>query len=1134
MRRARLAFGIALSLTACSIPPSDFQATEDAASFDAGIDGADTLAIVVSAPTLGVTEGQSGQFGVHLNRAPGATVAVQIAPRTTTDKIGLPTTELTFDDGNFGTDQMVTVTGTVDVDTLDEDVDLDLNATGVADVTAATVHVTVDDLDQLAIVTDVTDPNGVIQVDENGTVDVKVHLSAKPSGEVRIDAVLGAGPVFANPTTRTFTEANYDADQVFTFSTPLDANTISEDVALTFRGTSGPALDEKVYTVHVVDKDILNIRTDPAVLTVNEEDPAGSALQVSLTQDPVVPVTVTLTTTGSAAHLDKSSLQFTSQNYTTAQTVIVTGNGDADTHDEADSITLQADAQGVVDRAVGVTVRDNDTPTILESADPTMMVGENQQVQFDVWLKYDPSGTVTVNVASLAAGIATVSPGTLTFNSTNYNVHQKVTVKGTDDLNLVKNSTTIRLTEPSMTTVDIPVDVSDDDSQVITLSKTTSSITEPGSDTFTAALGFDPGGTVTVAVASNDPGVDVFPTSLSFNSTNYAQPKTITISAVDDADANSIDTTVDLSGATATSRSVAVHVTDNDTLALVLDQTGIVQIGEGSSTDIKVHLAAKPNGNVTVTPQIPVGTAIAVTPTSQTLSPSTYATDVIFHFTAGQDGNAASEDIPVTFHPSVVGINDVGITLRTIDDDQLGIAVSTTAMNLTEEGTAGSLDVSLTAMPSSSVTVTLAASTTDVSLNKTMLTFTTANWASPQTVSVTAPADANTQPGSAVITLSATSLTSRTVNVTVADNDTQAITADAASLAVTEGSTTTFHVSLAYDPVTPLTVTISSLDGALAGPTAGSTSFTFDSTNYGTPRTVTIGGTQDQNLASGSTTIRLSAPGVANVNLPITVTDDDSQVLVVSKSSVTVPEGSSAQFDVSLKFDPGATVNVAVASGNATALPVSPGTIQFTSANYSTPVHVTVSAPADRNTAAEATNITVSGAGATAATVAAQVTEATVEAFPGWPGYFGQTGTAVKNIVVAYRVHIDGGDLDYFGVYGTAGGNFRMALYTESGNAPSALVAAASMPVGKAFANGETQSAPFAGVTIPAGDYWIAFLVDVNTAIGVGSASQTGRRCQRSQNMTFTEGWHATFDDFTPTCNSTAQLYNIWMRTFHQ
>ncbi|MCE9571978.1 MAG: hypothetical protein K8W52_02360 [Deltaproteobacteria bacterium] len=1125
-------FGIALSLAACSLPPSDFHATEDAApSSDGNPDALEPLAIVVSAPSLTVPEGQSQTFNVHLNRAPGATVAVQIAPTTPSDKLSVQTPELTFDDSNFGDDKAVTVQGTVDADTLDETVELTLTAVGVTGVTPVTISVTVNDPDEVAIVTDIG-ASGVVQVDENGTVDVRVHLSARPSGNVTVAATLGTGPVFANPTMVTFMPGNYDADQTFTFSTPVDANTISEDVSLKFSGTGVADVN---YTVHVVDADVLNIATAPSSLIINEES-TGSALQVSLTQQPASSVTVTLTTDNSKVGLDKTTLQFTTTDWGMPQTVNVTAPADPDTADGADTIRLNVNVVGVVERTVGVTIHDNDTQAIKEDAPPTVTLAENGTATFDVWLAYQPAAPVTVNVASLASGVATATPATLVFNASNYDQHQTVTIKGTDDPNLLTNTATVRLSEGSIGMVDIPVSVTDDDTQVITLSKTTSTIVEPGSDSFTAALGFDPGGTVSVTVASNDPGVDVFPTTLTFNSSNYAMAKTVNLSAVDDADANSIDTTVDLSGAGATLKSVAVHVTDNDTVALVLDQTGIVSIAEGGGVDVKVHLAAKPNSSVTITPQIGPGTAITVTPTSQTIAPSAYATDVTFHFAAGQDGNATSEDIPVTFHPSVAGIADVGITLRTVDDDVLGIALSTTALNLVEQGTPGTFDVSLSAMPSGTVTVTLSSSSGDASLNKTSLTFTTSTWSMPQTVTVTAPMDANTLPGSATISLAATGLTTRTVAVAVTDDDTQAIQDDVAtSLAVTEGSSTTFQVRLAFDPVTPLTVTVASLDASLAAPSATSQTLTFDSSNYSTTKTVTINGVQDQNLASGATTIRLTSPGLTTVNIPINVTDDDTQVILATASSVTVPEGSSVQFDVSLKFDPGGTVNLALASGNATALPVTPGTIQFTSANYSSPVHVTVSAPADRNITAETTDIGISGAGATALSIAAQVTEKTVEAFPGWPGYFGQTGTAVKNVVLAYRVHIDDADLDYFAVRGTAGGSFRMALYTDVGNAPSALVSAASMPVGQAFLSGvETQSAPFAGVHVTPGFYWLAILVDVNTAVGVGAAGQTGPRCQRSQNMTFSEGWHATFDDFTPTCNSTAQLYNIWMRTFHQ
>src|SRR4051812_12535348 len=89
------------------------------------------------------------------------------------------------------------------------------------------------------------------------------------------------------------------------------------------------------------------------------------------------------------------------------------------------------------------------------------------------------------------------------------------------------------------------------------------------------------------------------------------------------------------------------------------------------------------------------------------------------------------------------------------------------------------------------------------------------------------------------------------------------------------------------------------------------------------------------------------------------VTDVDHQTIVLGTASLSVAEGSSKTFDVSLAVDPGGPGTVYLANDNQAALPIridpDPApqngmlAIAFTSANYSTPVHVKVSPPIDSN-----------------------------------------------------------------------------------------------------------------------------------------------------------------------------------------
>ena len=76
-----------------------------------------------------------------------------------------------------------------------------------------------------------------------------------------------------------------------------------------------------------------------------------------------------------------------------------------------------------------------------------------------------------------------------------------------------------------------------------------------------------------------------------------------------------------------------------------------------------------------------------------------------------------------------------------IDDDSVGLFLSATTLQVIE-GSHGSYTVKLATQPTADVTVAIGGTSgTDLSLNKSSLTFTTSNWGTAQTVTVTAAQD---------------------------------------------------------------------------------------------------------------------------------------------------------------------------------------------------------------------------------------------------------------------------------------------------------------------------------------------------------------------------------------------------------
>jgi hypothetical protein len=308
--------------------------------------------------------------------------------------------------------------------------------------------------------------------------------------------------------------------------------------------------------------------------------------------------------------------------------------------------------------------------------------------------------------------------------------------------------------------------------------------------------------------------------------------------------------------------------------------------------------------------------------------------------------------------------------------------------------------------------------------------------------------------------------------------------------------------------------------------------YNFDASNYGTHQTVTVTGVHDSNLVTDQTTVRLSEASLGNKDIPVAVADIDSQKIVLSKTSTTITEGQSDTFTVKLAYDPGGTVNLSLSSTNATALPVSPTTMTFSSANYSTPQTATISAPVDKNTISESATITVSGASAPDATVAASVTDQTVIVTYGWPTPFSMFTSGGTGAVIAYQVQVTTGTtLDQVGMYSnSATGDFRMAVYADQSNRPGALVASFGTKQNVVAGNNlfDLTDKPLA-----VGTYWIALRAADATFIGQHPTAQ-GYMC--SANLNDTDPWPANWIGSlsgSTSCQN-LNLLNIWMTTYHQ
>lgn len=963
MRTAVLVFALAL-VAGCSIDSVKFITGNSDAAPD-GVVIHDTpmidtpagpLTIVVSGSSLMVTEGQTKQLMVSLSQSPPGALLVTLESSDDT-RLGITPTAVLFSPADWSVPQAVTVTGKQDSDVSDEAGTITLRSTAVASPLA--VNVAIDDDDGLALALSAV----MLDVGEGSTGSVAVHLTAQPVANVTV-TVMSSNTTIATTSQAmlVFTPANWAIDQTITITGLQDVDTITNNATIDFTST---ALANTSLAIQVTDDDVLGIATSTSSLPVTEG--ATRTFTVNLTQQPPANTMVTITPTSAlVATVSPATLTFTTADYLTPQTVTVTAVNDDDVADGSTALTLAS--TGLASRSVVIDVTEDDVQEIIATPSPLLAVTEGSTSQLAISLAFRPSASVTMTVASLETAVATVSPTIVTFSTANFATPQMITIGGVQDADAVPNNTTIRVDAASLgLTRDITANVVEDDTLGIEVSATSIAVTEGATTTFQVRLTAQPAATTTVSLVSSDPSVTTAPTSLSFTTASWNVFQAVTVTGAQDANLVSEAATITASSTAVSDVVVNIAVTDNDTQAVVASP--MVTVTEGASTSVGVTLAFVPATSVTVTVASANGAVATVTPTTLTFTPASYNTPQNITIAGTEDADALAGMTIVTLMAS--GASTAMVMVNVTDNDALNIDVTPTTLTIGEAGN-GALGVRLTAMPAASVTVSVASSDAGAAtVSPATLTFTTTNYATYQSVTVTGVDDADAGNETVTVTLTATGVPMASATVNVTDNDPQSIVATVTSLGLSEGGTGTFGVHLGAMPGATTTVTIASNDIGAASVSPATLMFT--TANWNVDQTVTVTGVQDPDGANEAVMIGASSPGIPTTTILANVTDDDTQAVLVSAPAVTVSEGGSTNVNVTLAFQPTSNLVVTVASAIPAVAGVGPGTLTFTPSNYATAQVITIAGTEDPDAVMSSTSISLTAPGATAAAIGVSV-----------------------------------------------------------------------------------------------------------------------------------------------------------------
>jgi subtilisin family serine protease len=442
----------------------------------------DAASFRVSRTAISTTEtGGKAEFSIRLNAVPTANVTIGLSSSNTAEGT-ISTNSLTFTPDNYDQRQKVTVTG---VDDLVVDGNIDYKIVTAAAVSTDPnynnlnpndVKVTNSDNETSGITVSSTD--GLTTDEDGSTANFDVTLNDKPTANVTISLRsdnVAEGTVSTN--SLTFTPTNWNTPQEVTV-TGVDDRLGDGDVDYKIVTGAAVSTDPKYNNRDVADVSITNEDNETAGVSVSltetqaTEGGANGSYNIKLTSQPTAPVTIALTTDDQIQTI--APLTFTTNNWNIAQTVTVKAIDDtiAEGAHSANLTHIVSSSDGkynqIVVPKVIVAIDDNETPpTSIETpptetptptpietpttetptptpklASPGILINPTSGLvttetggtdKFTIKLNSQPIADVQIDLRSSNDAEGVISPKTVTFNSTNWNVPQTVTATGVDD-----------------------------------------------------------------------------------------------------------------------------------------------------------------------------------------------------------------------------------------------------------------------------------------------------------------------------------------------------------------------------------------------------------------------------------------------------------------------------------------------------------------------------------------------------------------------------------------------------------------------------------------------------------------------------------------------------------------------------
>ena len=752
----------------------------------------DTVGVTLSETDLDINEGANGTYTVVLDTRPTASVTVTPI-RSSGDTDVTVSGALTFTTSNWNSAQTVTVSAAQDNDANDDTAVIGHSIAGGDYASFAVGYVNIDVDDDETASSGVTLTVSPTEVAESASA-TNITVTARLNGGTR-DA---ATPVAVNVGSGTATSGT-DFATVGNFTITIPANSLSHTGTFSLDPTQD-TIDEPEETVAVDGSTTVSGFSVTDTTVKITDDDAAPTVTLSLSRD-----TIRETNDANTPNVEEhkttvtASLNHASSAQTTV-TVSVDPNSPARSSDYSLStnkvLTFAAGSTSSTG-AVTITAVDNirDTPdkTVSVKGLASNSIGITNPVKVTLTLE-DDDGVTRVQGSPASTGAElTVIPVEVGEGAGATNIKVRAALNG--------------LARATATNVSVSVG---------------SGTAISGAD-FSAVSGFR----ITISAGS-----------LSETATFSFTPTSDTVDESDE--------TVIVSGSTTISSFTVTNtqfkITDDDatpTVTLSLSRDTIRETDNSSTANIEEHKTTV-TASLNHASSVQTTVTISVDPNSPARS-SDYgvSTNKVLTFAAGSTSSsgtvtitAVNNDVDVADKTATVkgaATNSLGVidpfdvTLTLEDDDTRGVTLSETDLDI-NEGANGTYTVVLDTRPTASVTVTPSRSSgdTDVTVSR-ALTFTTSNWNTARTVTVSAGQDNDANDDAAVIGHSVTggdyaSFAAGSVSIDV-DDDESASSGATLSISPTEvaesANATDITVTATLnggtrDATTPVAVTVGS------------------------------------------------------------------------------------------------------------------------------------------------------------------------------------------------------------------------------------------------------------------------------------------------------------------------------------